>query len=217
LPSPYLVVRAVVLEAKGTYPLTIIPKEDQTSSGSKWFNLGFKLSKILLLAIIIAVVLYKKYQIKQLLLRLFKFFKRLYAYLPSVIWLVIWSGLGLSFYVLGLKQEVAIQGNKWWVSGGICLTLACCHFIYLMENFLEKRFPSLAKYVYRSPGSPYIASFIIILLFCALFLVVNLEPLANQLAIIGYYLLVIGVVKELIAFLKKSKNGNSKFEGKRQA
>lgn len=62
----------------------------------------------------------------------------------------------------------------------------------------------MAFYVYRGPGTPFISGFIVLLICIAFLVAMKFEPVAEQLAIIGYYFLVVGVISE---FLEARRTG----------
>lgn len=61
------------------------------------------------------------------------------------------------------------------------------------------------KYFRENPGALFIVSFQVLLLVAAGFLVVGNSALANEAAVLAYYWLVIGVVLQLISFLRAVK------------
>jgi heme/copper-type cytochrome/quinol oxidase subunit 4 len=73
------------------------------------------------------------------------------------------------------------------------------------------RVPSRIKRYFRENwGAPFITGFMIILLVAAVSLGTGSEFLANELAIYAYYALVVGVVLQLVCFLKYNKrNGQT--------
>ena len=59
-------------------------------------------------------------------------------------------------------------------------------------------------------GVPFITGFMIILLVAVVSVATGSESLANELAIYAYYALVVGVVLQLVCFLKHNKrNGQT--------
>lgn len=61
-------------------------------------------------------------------------------------------------------------------------------------------------YFHEKPSAPYIMLFMILLLSCAFLLIIKLEPVAEQIANIAYFLLVIGVGIEFYQLMKEGKN-----------
>ena len=60
-------------------------------------------------------------------------------------------------------------------------------------------------YVKENWGSPFIAGFMLLLLSAAVSLSAGLSSLANAVAVYAYYALVVGVVLQLVCFLKYRK------------
>jgi heme/copper-type cytochrome/quinol oxidase subunit 4 len=73
------------------------------------------------------------------------------------------------------------------------------------------RVPSrIKRYFKENLGTPFITGFIIILLVAAVSVATGSGSLANELAVYAYYALVVGVVLQLVCFLKYNKrNGQT--------
>jgi len=72
--------------------------------------------------------------------------------------------------------------------------------------FSMKRFlPRAKKYFRKNLGAPFIIVFQALLLVCAGLLIAGNAELANEVATGAYFSLVIGVVLQLISFLKHGK------------
>lgn len=63
----------------------------------------------------------------------------------------------------------------------------------------------LKRYFRENLGAPFIIAFQVLLLGCAGLLVQGNSALANEVAIYAYYSLVIGVVLQLICFMKRGE------------
>ncbi len=61
-------------------------------------------------------------------------------------------------------------------------------------------------YFQEKPSAPYIMLFMILLLSCAFLLIIKLEPVAEQVANIAYFLLVVGVGIEFYQLMKEKKS-----------
>ena len=116
--------------------------------------------------------------------------------------------LSISLYLVGIKKQVGQGENYLFTWGNICAAFVYHYISVGLKPFFEKN-KKIADFIYKGAGSVYILGFILSLIIAAVFLLLNLEPIANQIAIIGYYLLVVGVVKELIAFKRTSKKGQN--------
>ena len=71
--------------------------------------------------------------------------------------------------------------------------------------------PGYLEYLLRnikaSPGVPFIIAFMILLILAAIYLAIGLEPVANKLAEYAYYMLVVGVILELIVLIRSRDEG----------
>jgi len=71
---------------------------------------------------------------------------------------------------------------------------------------IARRVPPRVKgYVKENWGAPFIVGFMALLLVAMFSLVMNLAVLADEVAVYAYYALVIGVVLQLVCFLKYGK------------
>lgn len=75
--------------------------------------------------------------------------------------------------------------------------------MFSMRQFLQK----VKKHFRENLGVPFIITFQMLLLVCASLLIVGNVSLANGVATGAYFSLVIGVVLQLISFLKHGKDG----------
>lgn len=62
--------------------------------------------------------------------------------------------------------------------------------------------PRIKRYFKDNPGAPFIVSFQLLLLVCAGLLIQGNSVVANEVAVYAYFLLVIGVVMQLIAYVR---------------
>ena len=62
--------------------------------------------------------------------------------------------------------------------------------------------PRVKRYFLENLGSPFIIGFQLLLLACAGLLIQGSSVMANEVAVYAYFLLVIGVVLQLIAFVR---------------
>lgn len=67
----------------------------------------------------------------------------------------------------------------------------------------------LKSYLRENWGAPFVIGFMLLLLICAGLLVGSRLDLANEVAIYAYYMLVVGVVLQLVSFLRYNKKGVS--------
>ena len=74
---------------------------------------------------------------------------------------------------------------------------------------LPKRLSLVLKYLRKNWGAPFVIGFQVLLLSCAWLLIQGYTSLANEVAIHAYYLLVIGVVLQLVSYLKCGKGSDA--------
>lgn len=85
--------------------------------------------------------------------------------------------------------------------------------IWVMMSEFAKKMPDRVRgYVRENWGAPFIVGFMLLLMVSAVFLSISLPVIADGVAIIAYYALVVGVVLQLGCFLKcNKKNGDNNF------
>ena len=81
--------------------------------------------------------------------------------------------------------------------------------LYLKIRIREKTLHVNLGYFRENWGAPFIIGFQVLLLACAGLLVQGSSGLANDVAVYAYYLLVIGVILQLVSFLKNRKSEES--------
>ena len=70
--------------------------------------------------------------------------------------------------------------------------------------------PKIKRYFKENPGATFIVGFQALLLVCAGLLIQGSSLLAEGVAIVAYFLLVIGIVRQLIFFVRHAKEQESK-------
>jgi len=80
----------------------------------------------------------------------------------------------------------------------------------MLKSFV-KVIPARVKgYVMENWGAPYILGFMLLLMVAATLLAIGSSFLANEVAVYSYYALVVGVVLQLVCFLKYGEKGGNK-------
>jgi hypothetical protein len=110
---------------------------------------------------------------------------------------VLWSGVTLVLYVSGLANWDNMTENYYFTFGGMSAVMIWRALIEYMRPNINAHWPNIAAKIYGGSGTHYFSGFIIVLIGVAFMLMLKLEPVAEQLAIIGYYMLVVGVVLEM--------------------
>lgn len=201
LSKSHFVVKAVVLEAQKKYP---IPQKEIIAKASrdKIRELVFLFFKFFSICFVI-YFLFHSGKFRKFLKKIKNIWLKFYAFFPDVLWFFLWLVIAVVFYEKGFGQKFSKGENLWWTFADLFLVISYHHFIKAIKNIFCRIFPKIGQLVYKSSGTPYISGFIFILSICAIFLFSNLEPAANRLAIIGYYLLLIGVICELLDIIRE--------------
>jgi hypothetical protein len=71
---------------------------------------------------------------------------------------------------------------------------------------LKASFVKIERYLIKKPGAFFIIVFDVLILACA-FLLIQGNPLVNDVAVFAYCFLIVGVVLQALAFLKNKKLG----------
>ena len=108
-----------------------------------------------------------------------------------------WLMLAVALYGLGLLViKVGSGENYFFTFGALALVLALRAGLLVLEPRFRRLFPAAAERVYGGAGSLYFSGALVMLVATAAALSVKLGPIAEQLAIVAYYCLVIGTAKE---------------------
>ncbi len=59
------------------------------------------------------------------------------------------------------------------------------------------------KYFKSNYGAPFVIAFMVLLITAAIYLAMDNKDIADQLAVYAYYMLVIGVIGQIVAFVRK--------------
>lgn len=110
----------------------------------------------------------------------------------------------LSLLFIGIVLFV-IEGidNKDALSWAEMLVVIC--YILVVRRKLRPFIIKKWKYFEEKPSAPYIIGFIILLTLCAFLLILHLEPVAEEIATIAYFLLVVGVGIEFYQLITAQK------------
>ena len=126
----------------------------------------------------------------------------------SFLW---WSIVTLSLYIIGLLNFDHQTENFFLTFGGLGFVLAWRALVEYFMPSLESYWPKLCKKLFNGPGKKYFFGFIIITALAVIFMMLRLDPFAEGLAVISFYMLVFGLVSET----KYYKKGNLKIKTKK--
>ena len=129
------------------------------------------------------------------------------------VWLFIAAGnylLGFIFSRINWRSSTDI----FLTLAGLAILLAWRSFIWKVRPDVEFHLPQWAAKIYSGSGSPYIAGFPLTLVGAAFFLIVGLKSIAEQILVIGYFMLAVGVLIEAYHLRNKNHQQPVKDEGK---
>ena len=87
----------------------------------------------------------------------------------------------------------------------MALLFALRAWLLVIEPRFRGLFPAAAERVYAGAGSLYFSGALVMLVATATVLIVKLQPIAEQLAIVAYYCLVVGTVQAAWALREESR------------
>lgn len=110
-----------------------------------------------------------------------------------------WLAITLGLYGLGLVGKAGTGENYFFTFGGMAAVLALRAGLLVIEPRARDLFPAAAARIYGGAGSLYFSGALVGLAITALLLIPRLEVLAEQVAVVVYYCLVVGTVLEIVA------------------
>jgi len=122
--------------------------------------------------------------------------------------LAVWATLTLALYGTGLNLKMGNGENYFFTFGGIAVMMAMRELFLVAEPRFRMAFPNIANPVYGGVGSLYFSAALVLLAGTATLLSLKLESIAEQLAVVVYYCLVVGTVLE-IAALRRNQHDHS--------
>ncbi|MCC9000177.1 MAG: hypothetical protein LM522_11905, partial [Candidatus Contendobacter sp.] len=127
--------------------------------------------------------------------------------LRNILRLLVWGGLTAFLYRRGLTTSPASGENYAFTFGGMTAVMTLRALLLTFEPLARRWLPGAAGTVYGGAGSLHFSGALLMLIATAITLALKREALAEQLAIIVYYGLVAGTVKELITLRRRSGEG----------
>ena len=122
--------------------------------------------------------------------------------------LAAWAALTLMLYGIGLILKIGNGENYFFTFGGMALVIVMRELFMVVEPRFRRAFPNIANPVYGGAGSLYFSGALVLLAGTAILLSLKLEPIAEQLAVVVYYCLVVGTVLEIVA-LRRAHHDHS--------
>ena len=75
----------------------------------------------------------------------------------------------------------------------------------MIKGFVKEMPARIKGYVRENWGAPFVLGFMLLLIVAAVSLSTGLADIANEVAVYAYYALVVGVILQLVSFLKYRK------------
>jgi len=122
--------------------------------------------------------------------------------------IVSWGTVSLILYVYKVMQPISANGDYIIFLGPMSAVLCWASFAGWAKPYMLLNWPALAKNIYSGAGTHYFLGVVAIIMCVIPMLMLRLEPIANQLAMIGYYMLAFGLVLETRTLLQQDKSGN---------
>ena len=116
-------------------------------------------------------------------------------------WTWCWFSLWLLLLTISLFSELKKSAKGLPDGAYIIIMVIIVSLVKKVRPRLIRRWP----YFHKKPSAPYIMLFIILLLSCAILMMVKLEPIAEQIANVAYFLLVVGIGIEFYQLIKEKK------------
>jgi hypothetical protein len=126
--------------------------------------------------------------------------------------LAVWAALTLVLYGIGLILKIGSGENYFFTFGGMAVLMVVRELFLVVEPRLRRAFPNIANPVYGGAGSLYFSAALVLLVGTAFMLTLKLEPIAEQLAVVVYYCLVVGTVLEILALRRNHYNHSGNLE-----
>ena len=123
--------------------------------------------------------------------------------LPGLARAISWYAITFVLFFAGLFQKVHDKQNYFFIFGAMTAVLAMSASFFILKSYLFLVSPSLARLIFRSAGSLYFSAAIVGLIGAALLVSISLEPIAQQVALLVYYCLVVGIVLELTSLRRE--------------
>jgi len=117
-----------------------------------------------------------------------------------------WLFVAISFYSVGEYGT----GKYFFTFGDIATLMSWRALVGYCNPYIMSQWPLPSKIIYSRISAKYFCGFIFILLGMAVMFLLGLDPFAERLAVIGYMMLLVGVVQEIINLRKNKPKVKSK-------
>jgi len=113
--------------------------------------------------------------------------------------------LCVGLYGLGITNAATRGENYFFTFGALAALVLWRSLILTLKPWLMKNWNGPAGIIFNGRGSHYFAGAIVLLVMTAIMVSVGLEPIAEQFAVICYFMLVAGVCLECVEIIKMKK------------
>lgn len=113
----------------------------------------------------------------------------------------VYAFLSLIFYGIGFIFNFNDKNNYYFLMGAIAVILSFRLALLILKPYLDKISKEVSNFIFDESGGIYFIIALIMLVFTAFSSLLNISPLAQQLSLISYYCLILGVVKGVLNFI----------------
>ena len=190
------------------------------TNGVKWLEMAWGLVIVTIILLVFLANIHNKLQWYMFV----PLFSALYGMLPEVVQIarelfrsskalfktILWGGILVVLYIIGLVNWSNVGENYYFTFGGMAAVIMWRALIVYAKPIISSKWPTIAEKIYGGAGTQYFSGFIVLIIGTTFMLILKLELVAEQLAIIGYYMLVVGVVLEMLDLRKDKSEGDKK-------
>lgn len=172
-----------------------------------FFKQGLILSFIFF---ILSWIAFKYQSVVEFLLFLFNMPRRLLALLNIIIgWraaMLWWATVSIVLYSIGLLKINILGENYFFTFGAIAVVLFWRALVAYLEPNIKFYMKKSSQKLYSEASEKYFFGSFFVFLFMGISSMLNLNPIAEQLAIIGYFMLVFGFIIKVLPIERLYKN-----------
>lgn len=119
---------------------------------------------------------------------------------------LIYGSLIIILYTLGLFTITSSDENYFFTIGGLIVVFFWKAYISYLKPIIKINFPIFSEILYHSAGAKFLIGFILILLIIPIMLILKLNLITEQISSIGFYMLLTGLVLEILSGRSNQKN-----------
>jgi len=115
------------------------------------------------------------------------------------------GGLGLVAYTAGMSNHPGFNPDLWFSFGGLTAVLCLRFALEAFRAYFERFSPKISVAIWNNKAKPFFACAVFLLFAAAMMAILHAQPIAEQLSIMVFYALSIGVVWEGVALYVESR------------